>query len=856
MDSFFWTNGGQPQPATFECDVRRTTRLATNPTDTKGSIIAIGLSGGMVSLSSLPKVVDGPATTGGAASLVVDDLLPGVAPAERRLLLDDDAFVVGGKRAVRAIATATATWRTGSAATAAAPAHSVAICQDGTAYSWGTGGNGRLGLGHTDTFAAPAPIKFGRDCRGAALVIADVRCGDAHTVATTDDGALYAWGEGFSGQTGHGAKRPTLVPRFVAALNAERAVSVACGSRFTIIATANGEVWTWGEGTCGQLGVARPRDVLLYFLQKHSPAMVDDAERILAEYAGREKKMWSGLEATYGEHPCTLYGASASASTKGSVKASARPVRALNATHRDAPFTSVAAGFAHALAMGGADGATLYSWGLNSRGQLGLGDFTARRLPTRVEHERTAPSFLDRIEVPAHCSRVAAAANYSAALFEGDELHTWGSGTAPLGHAAAAPSEAGSKPPPSVTRPRRVEMLRGIPVVMMHCLPDAMACVVVPAITELVPDAGNMHGGTRLQICGGGFFDSAEVEAVVNGTRGEEQSLLVRFAFPSVALAKKDADQGDESEGNRPASSGGAESAMQIAASEVIVNAVLMKNGRIACDVPALPEEIVEAVAGDVLSEIAAARAMLATVDVSCDGGASWTAERDACTTTGTHHFRYIGDQILKGVTPKTAIAAGGTVLTLNSVGFAAPPPELLEQDELIDEDGAMTPNAMVMQRKHEQSATRHAVATHSEGATVHFTSASGEVFHEPLRTVHTDTGATEVCVTCPGECNACRLSSLEKSVCVCVCVWWTNVVCAGSSSHRPPPPFSSFLIPTPPSSTHTQSYPLRVQRVSGTMSPLRQTEQTLARPSESTYVQASSMRSNLQCLMLTSALR
>jgi hypothetical protein len=251
---------------------------------------------------------------------------------------------------------------------------------------------------------------------------------------------------------------------------------------------------------------------------------------------------------------------------------------------------------------------------------------------------------------------------------------------------------------------------------------------------------------------------------------------------------------------------------------------------------------------------------MLATVDVSCDGGASWTAERDACTTTGTHHFRYIGDQILKGVTPKTAIAAGGTVLTLNSVGFAAPPPELLEQDELIDEDGAMTPNAMVMQRKHEQSATRHAVATHSEGATVHFTSASGEVFHEPLRTVHTDTGATEVCVTCPGECNACRLSSLEKSVCVCVCVcvcvWWTNVVCAVSSSHRPPPPFSSFLIPTPPSSTHTQSYPLRVQRVSGTMSPLRQTEQTLARPSESTYVQARSMRSNLQCLMLTSALR
>ena len=46
-------------------------------------------------------------------------------------------------------------------------------------------------------------------------VVVQVAAGDYHSMALTATGELYAWGEGDSGQLGHGGKENLAVPRVV-----------------------------------------------------------------------------------------------------------------------------------------------------------------------------------------------------------------------------------------------------------------------------------------------------------------------------------------------------------------------------------------------------------------------------------------------------------------------------------------------------------------------------------------------------------------------------------------------------------------------------------------------------------------
>ena len=90
-----------------------------------------------------------------------------------------------------------------------------------------------------------------------------VSCGEYHSAAVTSEGALYTWGRGFEGQLGHPiyAENPgtqvQLSARYVGAFTDVRVVRVACGARYTSAITEQGEVWSWGEGRMGQLGIGK-----------------------------------------------------------------------------------------------------------------------------------------------------------------------------------------------------------------------------------------------------------------------------------------------------------------------------------------------------------------------------------------------------------------------------------------------------------------------------------------------------------------------------------------------------------------------------------------------------------------------
>jgi alpha-tubulin suppressor-like RCC1 family protein len=128
--------------------------------------------------------------------------------------------------------------------------HSFAVTADGRVFAWGSNEFGQLGV------AARGATLLAPECVIAlnGLVVVGLSSGDRHSAAVTNVGAVYTWGCGVDGQCGHGDFRDVPRPRVVAALAGITVASVHCGHNFTIAVSDTGEVYAWGNNTYGQLG--------------------------------------------------------------------------------------------------------------------------------------------------------------------------------------------------------------------------------------------------------------------------------------------------------------------------------------------------------------------------------------------------------------------------------------------------------------------------------------------------------------------------------------------------------------------------------------------------------------------------
>ncbi|KAK9747381.1 Regulator of chromosome condensation (RCC1) repeat [Popillia japonica] len=129
--------------------------------------------------------------------------------------------------------------------------HAMALTLDGKVFSWGEGEDGKLGHGNRLNLDKPKLIETLRSKR-----IRDIACGSSHSAAITSSGELYTWGLGEYGRLGHGDNVTQLKPKLVKSLSGHRIVQVACGSRDaqTLALSDNGLVFSWGDGDFGKLG--------------------------------------------------------------------------------------------------------------------------------------------------------------------------------------------------------------------------------------------------------------------------------------------------------------------------------------------------------------------------------------------------------------------------------------------------------------------------------------------------------------------------------------------------------------------------------------------------------------------------
>ncbi|XP_062251671.1 LOW QUALITY PROTEIN: E3 ubiquitin-protein ligase HERC2 [Platichthys flesus] len=133
--------------------------------------------------------------------------------------------------------------------------HYLALSANGEVFSWGCGDGGRLGHGDTTYLEEPAVIiAFNGKQTGKHVV--HIACGSTYSAAVTADGELYTWGRGNYGRLGHGSSEDQTTPMLVTALKGLKVMDVACGSgdAQTLAVTENGQVWSWGDGDYGKLG--------------------------------------------------------------------------------------------------------------------------------------------------------------------------------------------------------------------------------------------------------------------------------------------------------------------------------------------------------------------------------------------------------------------------------------------------------------------------------------------------------------------------------------------------------------------------------------------------------------------------
>jgi alpha-tubulin suppressor-like RCC1 family protein len=227
--------------------------------------------------------------------------------------------------------------------------HTLGIQSDESLWAWGDNYNGQLGLGNQNDQDLPQPVDPGT---AWSLVAAGV--GHAHGIKV--DGSLWSWGTNYTGQLGIGEQFPDQnIPKPVDVGSAWTQISA--GDQHTVGIKMNGGLWAWGWNGNGQLGIGSQT---VQFI----PVPVDPGSIWFRVSAGgyhtvgikADRSLWA-----WGHNGKGQVGIGKSIDPEIPM-----PVEP------GSMWNNVATGMFHTLGIK-LDG-SLWAWGLNDRGQLGIGE--------------------------------------------------------------------------------------------------------------------------------------------------------------------------------------------------------------------------------------------------------------------------------------------------------------------------------------------------------------------------------------------------------------------------------------------------------------------------------------------------
>uniref|UniRef100_A0A8D2JGP5 RCC1-like domain-containing protein n=1 Tax=Sciurus vulgaris TaxID=55149 RepID=A0A8D2JGP5_SCIVU len=131
--------------------------------------------------------------------------------------------------------------------------HSLAVCHRGRVFAWGAGSEGQLGIGEIkEVNFTPKKIKA-----LAGIKIIQVSCGHYHSLALSKDGQVFSWGKNSHGQLGLGKEFPSQAsPQRVRSLEGIPLAQVAAGGAHSFALSLCGTSFGWGNNNAGQLALS------------------------------------------------------------------------------------------------------------------------------------------------------------------------------------------------------------------------------------------------------------------------------------------------------------------------------------------------------------------------------------------------------------------------------------------------------------------------------------------------------------------------------------------------------------------------------------------------------------------------
>ena len=273
-----------------------------------------------------------------------------------------------------------------------------------------------------NTSSATAPVQIAGIANAASVV-----AGQYHSTAILNDGSVVTWGSNSYGQMGDGTTANALTPEKVASLPALTSITA---SNHNLALSSAGELYVWGANSSGQLA-SSPENTqsspvqlqgLTFASQVQRPTIQPPGGYFIQPPAAVIACPTSGASLYYstdGSEPTQnsqqiASGSSLDASEIFLLRAKAfatgmDPSAVCSSAFEIGP--KVVVGVNHALALK-ADG-TVWAWGDNSYGELGIGSLAPFYFPTQVTALSSAQA-------------VSAGYNFSVALGSDGTVWSWG----------------------------------------------------------------------------------------------------------------------------------------------------------------------------------------------------------------------------------------------------------------------------------------------------------------------------------------------------------------------------------------------------------------------------------------------
>ncbi|RID81832.1 hypothetical protein D1953_19785 [Peribacillus asahii] len=265
---------------------------------------------------------------------------------------------------------------------AAGEEHMIALKKDGTVWVWGNNSYGQGGIGKTSPATITNPVKVTKLSK-----VTEIAGGRYHTLAVKSDGTIWTWGNNErnqigDGKTGSSLMKNVLVPYQVKLLT--KVKSVSGGTYYSLAVKSDGTVWSWGFNDASQLGIVKTSA----YQNKPAKVLGEDGEGYLNQikqadggYRHTLAVANDGSLYTWGENTYGKLGIGTETSIYDVWSDGANS--AVPAKVSLTKVIQAEAGSEHTVAIT-ADG-TIWTWGFNDYGQLGVGKkYSKKKVPAKV----------------------------------------------------------------------------------------------------------------------------------------------------------------------------------------------------------------------------------------------------------------------------------------------------------------------------------------------------------------------------------------------------------------------------------------------------------------------------------------